>query len=132
MLLGGGVHAKNTGYFGGKKYKNHLFLVGFWIDKYPERVKEIAERGHEVANHSTTHPEMSKLSRDQIITEIKTTQEKIEKLAGVRAVRLFRPPFGDYNDLLIQTCREIDFHVIQWDVDSLDWKELVWIICLIE
>lgn len=98
--------------------------MGFWIDKYPERVKEIAERGHEVANHSTTHPEMSKLSRDQIITEIKTTQEKIEKLAGVRAVRLFRPPFGDYNDLLIQTCREIDFHVIQWDVDSLDWKEL--------
>lgn len=107
-----------------RNIKTTFFLVGFWIDKYPERVKEIAERGHEVANHSTTHPEMSKLSRDQIITEIKTTQEKIEKLAGVRAVRLFRPPFGDYNDLLIQTCREIDFHVIQWDVDSLDWKEL--------
>ncbi|HHY83566.1 MAG TPA: polysaccharide deacetylase family protein [Clostridiales bacterium] len=104
--------------------KTTFFLVGFWVDKYPERVKEIAQRGHEVANHSTTHPEMSKLSRDQIISEIMTTQKKIEDLAGDRAVRLLRPPFGDYNDLLIKTCRELGFHVIQWDVDSLDWKEL--------
>ncbi len=104
--------------------KTTFFLVGFWMDKYPERVKEIAKRGHEVANHSTTHPNMSKLSREQIINEIMTTQEKIEKLAGDRSVRLLRPPFGDYNDLLIQTCRELGFHVIQWDVDSLDWKEM--------
>ena len=104
--------------------KTTFFLVGFWVDKYPERVKEIAKRGHEVANHSTTHPNMSKLSREQIINEIMTTQEKIEKLAGDRSVRLLRPPFGDYNDLLIQTCRELGFHVIQWDVDSLDWKEM--------
>jgi len=107
-----------------RNIKTTFFLVGFWIDKYPERVREIAERGHEVANHSTTHPQMSKLSKEQIMTEIITTQKKIEKLAGNRAVRLFRPPFGDYNDLLIHTCRELDFHVIQWDVDSLDWKEL--------
>jgi polysaccharide deacetylase family sporulation protein PdaB len=107
-----------------RNIKTTFFLVGFWIDKYPERVKEIALRGHEIGNHSTTHPEMSKLSKTQIITEIETTQKKIEDLAGDRAVRLFRPPFGDYNDLLIQTCREMDFAVIQWDVDSLDWKEL--------
>jgi polysaccharide deacetylase family sporulation protein PdaB len=104
--------------------KTTFFLVGFWVDKYPERVREIAERGHEVANHSTTHPEMSKLNQEQIIKEIITTQKKIEDLAGNRAVRLLRPPFGDYNDLLIQTCKELDFHVIQWDVDSLDWKEM--------
>jgi polysaccharide deacetylase family sporulation protein PdaB len=104
--------------------KTTFFLVGFWVDKYPDRVREMAERGHEVANHSTTHPEMSKLSRDQIISEIMTTQKKIEELAGDRAVRLIRPPFGDYNDLLIKTCRELGFHTIQWDVDSLDWKEL--------
>ena len=103
--------------------KTTFFLVGFWVDKYPERVKEIAARGHEVGNHSTTHPEMSKLGKDQMISEIMTTQKKIEELAGDRAVRLIRPPFGDYNDLLIRTCRELDFYPIQWDVDSLDWKE---------
>ena len=103
--------------------KTTFFLVGFWGDKYPERVKEIAARGHEVGNHSTTHPEMSKLGKDQMISEVMTTQKKIEELAGDRAVRLIRPPFGDYNDLLIRTCRELDFYPIQWDVDSLDWKE---------
>jgi peptidoglycan/xylan/chitin deacetylase (PgdA/CDA1 family) len=104
--------------------KTTFFLVGFWVDKYPERVEEMARRGHEVANHSTTHPEMSKLSQEQIVKEILNTQKKIEDLAGDSSVKLIRPPFGDYNDRLIQTCRELDFHVIQWDVDSLDWKEL--------
>ncbi|NLC44784.1 MAG: polysaccharide deacetylase family protein [Clostridiales bacterium] len=104
--------------------KTTFFLVGFWVDKYPERVEEMARRGHEVANHSTTHPEMSKLSQEQIVKEILTTQKKIEDLVGNKSVKLLRPPFGDYNDRLIQTCRELNFHVIQWDVDSLDWKEL--------
>jgi len=100
-----------------------FFLVGIWVDKYPERVKEIAERGHEIGNHSTTHPEMSKLSKEQMTSEITTTQKKIGKLAGSHAVHLIRPPYGDYNDLLIQTCCELGFYPIQWDVDSLDWKE---------
>lgn len=103
--------------------KTTFFLVGFWIDKYPDMVKEIAARGHEVANHSTTHPQMSKLGRDQIITEIETTQKKLEELVGDSAVKLIRPPFGDYNDLLIKTCKELGYFPIQWDVDSLDWKE---------
>ena len=123
LLMQHGVLSTSRSWIFWRKDINN-FLVGFWVDKYPERVKEIAKRGHEVANHSTTHPNMSKLSREQIINEIMTTQEKIEKLAGDRSVRLLRPPFGDYNDLLIQTCRELGFHVIQWDVDSLDWKEM--------
>lgn len=104
--------------------KTTFFLVGFWIDKYPEMVQEIAARGHEVANHSTTHPQMSKLGKDQIISEMETTQKKLEELAGDSAVKLLRPPFGDYNDLLIKTCRELGYYPIQWDVDSLDWKDL--------
>lgn len=107
-----------------KNIKTTFFLVGFWVEKYPDKVKEIAQRGHEIANHSTTHPQMSKLGKEQIISEIMSTQKKIEELTGDRAVRLIRPPFGDYNDLLINTCREIGFYPIQWDVDSLDWKEL--------
>jgi len=106
-----------------RNIRTTFFLVGFWVDKYPEMVKEIASRGHEIGNHSTTHPHMAKLSREQMITEIETTQRKIEELAGERAVKLIRPPFGEYNDLLIKTCRELGFYTIQWDVDSLDWQE---------
>ncbi|MBM7581881.1 polysaccharide deacetylase family sporulation protein PdaB [Caldicoprobacter guelmensis] len=106
-----------------RNIKATFFLVGFWIDKYPEKVKRIASEGHEIGNHSTTHPHMSQLSSQQIRMEIETTQKKIEELAGDRAVKLFRPPFGDYNDRLILTCREMGYYPIQWDVDSLDWKE---------
>ncbi|AOY76228.1 polysaccharide deacetylase family sporulation protein PdaB [Clostridium formicaceticum] len=103
--------------------KTTFFLVGFWVDKYPDMVKQIHERGHEIGNHSSTHPHMSKLTKEQIIKELKTTEEKIEAITGVKST-VFRPPFGDYNDLLIETAREIGYHTIQWDVDSLDWKEM--------
>lgn len=103
--------------------KTTFFLVGFWVDRYPDMVKKISDRGHEIGNHSTTHPHMSKLSREQIISELNTTGEKIEKITGIRPT-VFRPPFGDYNDLLIDTAQEIGYYTIQWDVDSLDWREM--------
>lgn len=103
--------------------KTTFFLVGFWVDNHPEMVKEIHDRGHEIGNHSTNHPYMSKLSERQIVDELKKTEEAIMNITGQRTT-LFRPPFGDYNDRLIKTCRENDYYVIQWDVDSLDWKEL--------
>lgn len=103
--------------------KSTFFLVGFWVDKYPDDVKEIAKRGHDVGNHSTTHPNMTGLSQEKMAEEINITGEKIEELTG-KAPTLFRPPFGDYNDSVIRTCKENGYYVIQWDVDSLDWKEL--------
>ncbi len=105
------------------KVKSTFFLVGFWIDKYPNRVEEIHKKGHEIGNHSSTHPNIPTLSRDGMIKEIKETHDKIVKITDTNPM-LFRPPFGDYNDLLIQTARELGYYVIQWDIDSLDWKEL--------
>lgn len=103
--------------------KSTFFLVGFWVDKYPEHVKEIYNRGHDVGNHSTNHPYMTKLSDDEIKKELNITGEKIEKLIKEKPT-LFRPPFGDYNDSVINVCRDNGYYVIQWDVDSLDWKEM--------
>jgi polysaccharide deacetylase family sporulation protein PdaB len=103
--------------------KSTFFLVGFWVDKYPDHVKEIAKRGHDVGNHSTNHPYMTKLSREQMSQEINITGNKIEKLINKKPI-LFRPPFGDYNDDLVQVCKENGYYTIQWDIDSLDWKEL--------
>ncbi|NLN15165.1 MAG: polysaccharide deacetylase family protein [Tissierellia bacterium] len=103
--------------------KTTFFLVKFWVDKYPHQVVEIHKRGHEIGNHSATHPNMSTLSKEQMIEEIMTTHEAIYELTDEEPI-LFRPPFGDYNDLLIKTCRELGYYPIQWDIDSLDWKEL--------
>lgn len=103
--------------------KSTFFLVGFWIDKYPEHVKDIYNRGHDVGNHSTNHPYMTKLSDEEIVKELNITGDKIEKITNEKPI-LFRPPFGDYNDRVINLCRENGYYVIQWDVDSLDWKEM--------
>ena len=99
-----------------------FFLVGFWIDKYPEMVREIAERGYEIGNHSKNHPQMSKLSGEQMLSEIRYVNEKVKELTG-KSPTVFRPPYGDYNDLLVTTVQGEGMHAIQWSVDSLDWKE---------
>ncbi len=100
-----------------------FFTVEFWTKKYPEYIKKISDFGHEIGTHSSTHPYMSKLSKENIIKELSSSAGAIEDITG-KKVELFRPPYGDYNDRLIQTAKELNLYVIQWDVDSLDWKDL--------
>ena len=100
-----------------------FFAVEFWSAKYPEYLKKIADAGHEIGTHSATHPYMSKLDKSAIITELTTSKEIIEKTTG-KNVELFRPPYGDYDDLLIETATELGLYTIQWSMDSLDWKDL--------
>ena len=101
--------------------KTTFFLVDIWVKSYPELVKEIAARGHEIGNHSTTHPHMSQLTAAQITEELATQAGHVEELTGTRPT-LFRPPYGDYNDRLVLTARDQGYEVIQWSVDSQDWK----------
>lgn len=103
--------------------KTTFFVVGGWVDKYPESVKALFNAGHEIMNHSNTHPHLPQLSREGIIKEIQSCDEKIEKITGVRP-NLTRVPYGDYNDKVVDTLRGIGHFTIQWDVDSLDWKDL--------
>ncbi len=98
-----------------------FFLVGDWVDKYPESVRALHDAGHEIMNHSSSHPHMSKLSREQILKELNDCNDKIETITGVRPI-LFRAPYGEYNDLLLDTVQSLGMYTIQWDVDSLDWK----------
>ena len=105
------------------KVKTTFFLVDTWVERFPELVKEIAARGHEIGNHSTTHPQMSKLSREKIQKELTVVSDHLEALTGARPA-LFRPPYGDYNNDVVLTARAMGYQVIQWSVDSLDWKNL--------
>ena len=102
--------------------KTTFFLVGGWVDKYPEMVEEIFARGHEIGNHSNTHPHMSQLSESDIREELRIMSDKVEKLTGVRPT-LFRPPYGDYNDRVVLVSRAEGYECVQWSIDSLDWKD---------
>lgn len=98
-----------------------FFLVGFWVDHYPEMVKEIAERGHVIGNHSTNHLHMAKLDRAKMEEELRLTNEKIAALTG-NAPQYFRAPFGEYNNALIETADAMKMQTVQWSIDTLDWK----------
>ena len=103
--------------------KATFFLVGFWIEKYPEMVKEIYNRGFEIGIHSNTHPDMTKLTRARVREELSTNISLVEKLTGFKP-KLFRPPYGYYDNKLIEICEELGLYCIEWSVDSLDWKGL--------
>lgn len=95
-----------------------FFMTGGWVEKYPDDVKAIAAAGHDLANHSENHKQMSKLSADECKTEIMKVHEKVKQLTGID-MTLFRPPYGDYNNTLIKTANEqCKYHVIQWDVET--------------
>lgn len=98
-----------------------FFVVGEWVDKYPESVKALYDAGNEIMNHSDDHAHFSKLSADEIIANINGCNDKIEAVTGVRPT-LFRCPYGEYNDTVISTVNSMGMNAIQWDVDSLDWK----------
>jgi len=100
-----------------------FFLAGNWIKEYPDMVKEISKRGHEIGNHSLTHPHMSQISIDQMKKELLDTESMIYDLTGTKTEN-FRPPFGDYNNDLIATAKECGYTTVQWSIDSLDWKDL--------
>lgn len=105
------------------KVRATFFTVQFWAEKYPEYLKKIDEAGHEVGTHSATHSYMSRLSEAEIRAELKSSSEAIASVTG-KTVSLFRPPYGDYDNLLIDTANAMGLYPIQWDVDSLDWKDL--------
>lgn len=93
------------------------------MDKYPESVKALSDAGHEVMNHSNTHPHMSQLSREEILADVTACSDKIEAVTGVRPT-LFRPPYGEYDDKVITAVRSLDVEPIQWDVELLETKEI--------
>lgn len=100
-----------------------FFLVGFWIDKYPEETKLIAEKGLEIGNHSNNHLHMSKLQNDEIKKEIESVNIRLQELTG-KTPKYFRPPFGEYDNKLLENVAALDMVGVQWSVDSLDWKGL--------
>ncbi len=103
--------------------KATFFLVGFWVDDYPEMVKAIDDAGLEIGTHSNTHPDMVKLDKSTMKNELETCIGKIKAITN-KEVKLFRAPFGSYNNDLIDVATGLGLKTIQWDVDSLDWKGL--------
>ena len=100
-----------------------FFLVGFWVDKYSEVTKKIAENGFEIGSHSTSHLDMAKISEAEVKKDLSTSIETIKNISGVTP-KVFRPPYGSYNNTLISVASSLGLTSVQWSIDTLDWKGL--------
>ncbi len=99
-----------------------FFMTGGWVESYPEDVKAILAAGHDLGNHSENHKNMSQLSDSEKKDELMKVHEKVRELTGYEMF-LFRPPYGDYDNAVVTTAKDCGYYTIQWDVDSLDWKD---------
>jgi len=102
--------------------KTTFFLTNIWLKEYPDAAKTIRMAGHEIGMHSVSHPHFNQLSEEQITYELQKNKEKIEEVTDFSA-KLFRPPFGEYNNKVIQVIESLGYIPIQWSIDSLDWME---------
>ena len=102
--------------------KTTFFVVGDWAEKYPESVKALHDAGHEVMSHSNHHDHYNSLSTQQIIDDVTASNQRISAATGVTPT-LIRCPYGEYDDHVIAAIRSMGMEPIQWDVDSLDWKD---------
>lgn len=102
--------------------KATFYLTGVWVDEYPDYVKEIHKRGHEIGNHTDKHPHMNKMNAEQMQKELKALDDKVEGLTGIRS-KTFRAPYGEYNDLVVTSVRAMGYEIVQWNLDTVDWRE---------
>lgn len=100
-----------------------FFIVGDWVDKYPEAVKKINEAGHEIGTHSNTHPHVNNLNYEENIKEIEESCAKIEKITAKKPT-LYRAPYGEYNNTVIKSAQDKELIPIQWNLDTLDYTGL--------
>ncbi len=101
--------------------KATFFCVGDFIRKYPDLVKKLSDAGHDIANHSNKHPHVNQMTKEAIKQDIKDANAEIKKVTGKDNL-LYRPPYGEYNNTVIEAATESGMYTVQWDVDSIDWK----------
>ncbi len=100
-----------------------FFVLGTWAESNPDAIKKIAAEGHELANHSYNHTYYTSLTSEQMKADMERCDSALEALIGKKP-RLFRPPAGDYNSAVVNTVNENGKACVQWDTDSLDYKDL--------
>ncbi len=103
--------------------KATFFIVGDWASKFPDAVKKISDSGNEVANHSESHAHVNNLNYEKNVEQITKCSDRINKITG-KPTTLYRGPYGEYNNTVIKAAEDNNHTMIQWNIDSLDYKGL--------
>ena len=100
--------------------KMTFFMGGEWVKGFPDLTKEIA-KDHELGNHSYSHPHPTFISREENIDEIKRTEQEVYQVTKIKT-RLYAPPYGEFNNTVLQTVGESGYQTILWSIDTRDWQ----------
>lgn len=98
-----------------------FFIGGSWAKRNPGALRMIAEAGHELGNHTFTHPHPSQLNKEQNQAEILRTEQLVKEITGLKTC-LYAPPYGEYNQTVILAASELSYPTIMWTVDTIDWR----------
>ncbi|MBQ3145030.1 MAG: polysaccharide deacetylase family protein [Clostridia bacterium] len=101
--------------------KATFFMVGDWVSKFQDAVKKIYESGNEIANHSESHAHVNNLGYEENVEQIIECSDRIQVITG-KPTTLYRGPYGEYNDTVIKAAQNSNHIMIQWNIDSLDYK----------
>lgn len=104
-----------------KEVRMTFFIGGTWAEKFPEYVREIQWRGHEIGSHGYSHPHPDKISREANAREIIKAQEILLGITGEKPV-LFAPPYGERGTAVLQAADDLGYYTILWSIDTVDWQ----------
>lgn len=98
------------------------FLTGQWAQQNPELARRVLREGHEIGNHSMTHPDLTTLSDEQVCQELTQADQVISSLTGQSTRPYFRPPYGARNDQVRQLAANLGYRTVYWTIDTIDWR----------
>lgn len=98
-----------------------FFIGGSWAKRFPDVVTLLAERGHELGNHTYSHPHPNTLSKDKNKEQILRAEQLVMELTQLKTT-LYAPPYGEYNDTVLSAATELGYKTIMWSIDTIDWQ----------
>lgn len=101
--------------------KATFFMVGDWVRQFPDLTRAIAADGHELGNHSWSHPYPTQVGAEELKEEIRRTEELLVEITKTKPV-LFAPPYGEWDRKVVATAAELGYRTIMWSADTVDWQ----------
>jgi len=98
-----------------------FFVTGIWAEKNPDLLKQMYDAGHSIQNHGYKHLHFNSISAEEVANQIKKAEEAIYKITGERST-FFAPPYGEHNQQVINVTEKLNYHLIMWSVDTIDWR----------
>ncbi len=107
--------------FNDKNVKATFFIEGRWAENFPDLLKLIYDKGHEIGNHGYSHAHHARLSYEENLNEIKKAEIAIQEITGEKTT-LFAPPYGEFSELTVKATNSMNYRLIMWTIDTIDWK----------